>query len=56
MLFIFSGKAHPADEPGQDLIRAIAQMSQAPEFEGRILFLEGYDLHIARRQIGRAHV
>src|SRR4029077_272457 len=33
VLFLFSGKAHPADEPGQDLIRAIAQMSQAPDFE-----------------------
>jgi starch phosphorylase len=56
VLFLFSGKAHPADEPGQDLIRAIAQMSQAPEFEGRILFLEGYDLHIARRLVSGVDV
>jgi len=56
VLFLFSGKAHPADEPGQDLIRGIAQMSQAPEFEGRILFLEGYDLHIARRLVSGVDV
>jgi glycogen phosphorylase len=56
VLFLFSGKAHPADEPGQDLIRAIAQMSQAPDFEGRILFLEGYDLHLARRLVSGVDV
>jgi starch phosphorylase len=56
VLFLFAGKAHPADEPGQDLIRGIAQMSQAPEFEGRILFLEGYDLHIARRLVSGVDV
>src|SRR6185436_13490021 len=56
VLFLFSGKAHPADEPGQDLIRAIAQMSQAPDFEGRILFLEGYDLHLARRLVAGVDV
>ena len=56
VLLLFSGKAHPADEPGQDLIRAIAQMSQAPDFEGRILFLEGYDLHLARRLVSGVDV
>src|SRR5687767_15614608 len=56
VVFLFAGKAHPADEPGQELIRAIAQMSQAPEFEGRILFLEGYDLHIARRLVSGVDV
>src|SRR6266850_1490598 len=56
VVFLFAGKAHPADEPGQDLIRAIAQMSQAPDFEGRILFLEGYDLHLARRLVAGVDV
>jgi glycogen phosphorylase len=56
VLFLFAGKAHPADEPGQDLIRAIAQMSQQPDFEGHILFLEGYDLHIARRLVSGVDV
>jgi glycogen phosphorylase len=51
MLFIFSGKAHPADEPGQNLIRTIMRVARTPEFEGRILLVEGYDLHFARRLV-----
>jgi glucan phosphorylase len=37
VLFLFAGKAHPADLPGQETIRKIAQMAKLPEFEGRIL-------------------
>ncbi|HEX5477988.1 MAG TPA: alpha-glucan family phosphorylase, partial [Burkholderiales bacterium] len=44
------------DEPGQELIRAIAHMARQEEFEGRILFLEGYDLHIARRLVSGVDV
>ena len=51
LLFIFSGKAHPADEPGQNLIRTITRIARTPEFEGRILLVEGYDLHFARRLV-----
>jgi starch phosphorylase len=56
VLFIFAGKAHPADIPGQDLIRRITQISRMPEFEGKILMLEGYDLRIARRLVGGVDV
>jgi starch phosphorylase len=56
VLFLFSGKAHPADEPGQDLIRTLVHMSRQEEFEGRILFLEGYDLHLARRLVSGVDV
>jgi starch phosphorylase len=56
VVFLFAGKAHPADEPGQDLIRGLVHMSQQPEFEGRILFIEGYDLHIARRLVSGVDV
>jgi starch phosphorylase len=56
VLFLFAGKAHPADEPGQELIRAIAHMARQEEFEGRILFIEGYDLHIARRLVSGVDV
>ncbi|HEY6821605.1 MAG TPA: alpha-glucan family phosphorylase [Burkholderiales bacterium] len=56
VLFLFAGKAHPADEPGQELIRAIAHMARQEEFEGRLLFLEGYDLHIARRLVSGVDV
>jgi starch phosphorylase len=56
VLFLFAGKAHPADEPGQELIRSIAHISHQEEFEGKILFLEGYDLHIARRLVSGVDV
>jgi starch phosphorylase len=56
VLFIFAGKAHPADEPGQALIRQINELSRRPEFEGRILLLEGYDLHLARRLVAGVDV
>ncbi len=47
-VFIFAGKAHPADIPGQDLIRRITQISKMPEFIGKILMVEGYDLGLSR--------
>jgi starch phosphorylase len=56
VLFIFAGKAHPADIPGQDLIRRITQISRTPEFEGKILMLEGYDLRLARRLVSGVDV
>jgi starch phosphorylase len=56
VLFIYTGKAHPADRPGQDLIRNIAEVSKRPEFEGRILLVEGYDLRLARRLVSGVDV
>jgi glycogen phosphorylase len=56
VLFIFAGKAHPADVPGQDLIRAITRVSRMPEFEGHILLVEGYDLRLARRLVSGCDV
>ncbi|MBI3525744.1 MAG: alpha-glucan family phosphorylase [Betaproteobacteria bacterium] len=56
VLFIFAGKAHPADEPGQALIRQITELSRLREFEGRILMLEDYDLHLARRLVSGVDV
>lgn len=49
--FIFAGKAHPADGAGQGLIKRIFEISQQPEFIGKILFLENYDMHLARRLV-----
>lgn len=49
--FIFAGKAHPADGAGQGLIKRIYDISQQPEFIGKILFLENYDMHLARRLV-----
>lgn len=49
--FIFSGKAHPADGGGQGLIKKIFEISQRPEFLGKIIFLEDYDMQLARRLV-----
>ena len=49
--FLFSGKAHPADGAGQGLIKKIYEISQRPEFLGKIIFLEDYDMQLARRLV-----
>ncbi|HKQ61995.1 MAG TPA: alpha-glucan family phosphorylase [Candidatus Polarisedimenticolaceae bacterium] len=46
--FLFAGKAHPADRPGQELIHRIWQASLRPELRGRLLFLEDYDMRLGR--------
>ena len=46
--FIFAGKAHPADKAGQDLIKNIVEISQLPEFRGKILFVQNYDMNLAK--------
>ena len=43
-----AGKAHPADRPGQDLVRHIFKLSQEPDLKGRVVFLENYDMRVAR--------
>jgi starch phosphorylase len=48
LLFLFAGKAHPADQPGQQVLREIKQLMLSPEFVGRVVFLEDYDLQLAR--------
>lgn len=45
--FIFAGKAHPADKAGQDLIKKIVEISKYPQFLGKILFIENYDMELA---------
>jgi starch phosphorylase len=56
VLFLFAGKAHPADEPGQALLRRIVEISRLREFESRVLLVEGYDLRLARRLVGGVDV
>jgi starch phosphorylase len=56
VLFIFAGKAHPADGPGQDMIRSLTNISKMPEFEGKLLLVEGYDLRLARRLVSGVDV
>jgi phosphorylase/glycogen(starch) synthase len=49
--FIFAGKAHPNDKAGQDLIKFIVETSKRPEFIGRILFLQNYDINLAQKLV-----
>ncbi len=49
--FVFAGKAHPNDKPGQDLIKRIVEISARPEFIGKIVFLPNYDMDIAREMV-----
>lgn len=56
VLLIFAGKAHPHDVPGQQLIKTIYEFSRRPEFEGRIILLEGYDLALGRKLVSGVDV
>ncbi|MCC7463004.1 MAG: alpha-glucan family phosphorylase [Gammaproteobacteria bacterium] len=48
VIFLFAGKAHPADGPGQAVLREIKQLMLSPEFAGNVVFLEDYDMQLAR--------
>ncbi|MDR1720725.1 MAG: alpha-glucan family phosphorylase [Dysgonamonadaceae bacterium] len=54
--FIFTGKAHPADGGGQGLIKHIVEISRRSEFSGKIIFLENYDMRLAKRLISGVDV
>jgi len=54
--FIFSGKAHPADDEGKRLIQKIIHLSNSSELRGRLVFIENYDVHIARQMISGCDV
>ncbi len=49
--FVFAGKAHPNDKPGQDLIKRIIEISKQPQFIGKIFFIENYDMHVGRHLV-----
>jgi starch phosphorylase len=48
VLFVFAGKAHPADEPAQAMMREIQRVSSLPPFIGKVLLVEGYDMGLSR--------
>lgn len=48
VIFLFAGKAHPADQGGQDLIKHIVHVSKQPEFRGKVIFLENYNMEMAK--------
>ncbi len=56
VLFLFAGKAHPADQPGQEYLHRVAEIARMPEFEGHVLLVEGYDLQLARRLVSGVDV
>jgi starch phosphorylase len=56
VLLVMAGKAHPHDEPAKQLIRQIYDLSTQPEFLGRVLFIENYDLALARRLVAGVDV
>jgi starch phosphorylase len=56
VILVFAGKAHPNDEPGQQLIRDIHNYSMRPEFMGKVILLEGYDLALARKLVAGVDV
>ncbi|MCL1868246.1 MAG: alpha-glucan family phosphorylase [Paludibacter sp.] len=54
--FLYTGKAHPADGEGQELIKRIIEISRMPQFLGKIIFLENYDMRLAKRLISGVDV
>src|SRR5436190_16004520 len=56
VLFVLAGKAHPADQPAQDLIRRVSEVARMPEFESAFVFIENYDLRLARRLVSGVDV
>ena len=54
--FVFAGKAHPADGAGQGLIKRIIEISRMPQFLGKIIFLENYDMTLAKRLVSGVDV
>jgi len=56
VVFLFAGKAHPADEPGREMIRRVNEVASMRDFEGRILFIEGYDITLARALVSGVDV
>ncbi len=54
--FIFSGKAHPADNEGKRRIQKIIHLSKYSELRGRLVFIENYDVHVARQMISGCDV
>ncbi len=54
--FIFAGKAHPADGGGQGLIKKIIDISRRPEFVGKIVFVENYDMELGHRLVSGVDV
>lgn len=49
--FIFAGKAHPRDKPGKTVLQEVAQLTRDPQFQGKIVFVEDYDINVGRHLV-----
>ena len=49
--FVFAGKAHPLDQPGKQVLREIAEFARDPQFAGKVVFVEDYDMNVARHLV-----
>jgi len=49
--FVFAGKAHPADQPGKEFIQRIANLRKDPHFRNKFVFVEDYDMNVARHMV-----
>ncbi|MEX0618916.1 MAG: alpha-glucan family phosphorylase [Pseudohongiellaceae bacterium] len=56
VIFLFAGKAHPEDKPGQELIKQIYTMSRKPAFEGKVILVENYDIAVGRKLVSGVDV
>ena len=56
IIFIFAGKAHPHDAPGQQFLKTIYEYSRLPQFEGKIILIENYDMALARKLVSGVDV
>lgn len=56
VVFLFAGKAHPADGPGQEMIREVCEAAASRELTGRMVFVEDYDMGLARAMVAGADV
>ncbi len=48
---VFSGKAHPADQQGKQLLQQVINVTRDPRFQGRVIFIEDYDINVARHLV-----
>jgi alpha-glucan phosphorylase-like protein len=51
VLFLFAGKAHPADQEGKDMVKRLIEISKDPDFAGSVIFLNDYDIELAKRLV-----
>jgi starch phosphorylase len=49
--FIYAGKAHPADQPGKEMMKRLFELSRDERFRGKLVFIENYDINVARHMV-----